>query len=439
MYDVIIIGAGASGLFAAVLLSGAGKKVLVLEQNSRAGKKLSLCGGGNCNLGPAETESGDLSLCYSQFTVNPKTGNFRQEKVRALKTLYFAYPPSLVRSLWTSTDIVKGSFRGLGIALREENGLLYPEKYDAPSLAEELCKRAVKSGAIFIYNTGASAIIKKEKEGYEIHAVDKNGKKMTAASSAVILATGGFSFPGIGGNDSGNKLLFPLSISCRQGKPAIGPVKTENYPFRASSGTVIPSRVSVISQKTGECLAQSKIGQLLFTHHGLSGPVILDLCAAFGECESEKPYLVLDFLPSLSREELFAAMQSFAKEHPKKQAVQLLSSFFPRGLSLILVEKAGINSESVSAEVSKEAMQKTVALVKAFRMDTVLPASRTEAIGWTGGCECGEIDFTTMEAKKSAGLFITGDMVSMCRPCGGYSLWFCWTSALAASIKIENY
>lgn len=438
MYDVIIAGAGASGLFAAVLLSRSGKKVLVLEHNTRPGKKLALCGGGNCNLGPIERESAELSLRYTKFTPHPKTGFFRQESVRALKTLYYTYPPSLVHTLFTSKELVIPPFTGLGLKLREEEeGRLYPAEYDARSFADELWTRAEKAGAQFNFNCEVQSIIKNESGGYTVQFLE-NSESSVEDSRCVILATGGFAYPKIGGSDTGNTLLSNLGIAYRSGKPAMGPLLIQDYPFSASSGTVIQAQGTVVSRKTGAELVRSKKDQLLFTHRGLSGPLILDLCASVHECETEEPFLVLDLLPDLTKDTLLASMQLQVKEHPQKMAVQILSVFFPKVLSATILKKAHIDSEMISAEIPKAAMMRCADLVKAFSLEVKLPTSIHEAMSWSGGCESSEIDFATMESKKNSGLFLTGDMVSMCRPCGGYSLWFCWTSALAACIAINK-
>ncbi len=432
MLDVLIVGAGASGLFSALLLSRTGKKILVIEGQSRAGNKLGLCGGGSCNVGPVERESAKLAPRYLKYAKNPKTGLFREEPVRQLKTLFFAYPPTLVETLWTSREMVAGTFQGLGIALREEEGKLFPADFDARGLAAELCRRSIKAGALFRYNTKVRGITPLVESGFDIQLDDGS----TISARSVILASGGFSYPAIGGNDSGNGILDRLGIAIHPGMPAMGPIPVKNWPFAASSGTVIPARVTLKTKSLGKELLRTPVDQLLFTHRGLSGPVILDICAAVHECAEESPFLQLDLLPALGTEELVVSMQTLAREHPRKQAVQILTQYFPRVLAGILLEKADINPEALSAEIPKASILRLATLVKAFEAKPELPASRSEAMGWTGGCDLSELDFSTMEVKKIPGLFITGDMVSMCRPCGGYSLWFCWTSALAASKKI---
>lgn len=439
MYDVIIIGAGASGLMSAVLLSGSGKKLLVLEKNAREGKKLSLCGGGNCNIGPRERESEELWARYDQFTINAKTDGIRQEPVRALKKLYYAYPPSLVRRLLSSTDIIAGKIRGLGIQLREEDGLLYPSEYNARSFSDELRSRAQKMGAKFQFGVEVSAIIPNaHSDGFSIRMTDKNGNITSADSRFIILATGSFSYPTIGGNDSGNGLLSALGIGVKQGMPAMGPLTVENYPFGGSSGTVINAGATVISSLTGKVLTHPITGNLLFTHRNLSGPIILDICGAIHECANEKPRVMLDLAPDITRDELIESMVKSAREHHSKQAAHLLSSYFPRTLASTILGKAGIDAKAFSATISRAAMARAAALVKEYVLTPILPSSRQEAMSWTGGCLSNEIDFFTMGAKKVRGLYVLGDMVSFCRPCGGYSLWFCWTGALAAAIAIEE-
>jgi len=441
MHDAIIIGAGASGLFSAALLSQTGKKILVLEQQTLSGKKLALCGGGSCNLGPVERESEPLFHRYHRFVRHPKTGQLRQEPVRPLKTLYYAYPPELVQELWTSKETVIGPFKGLGITLREEEGRLYPAEYDARTLAAELTRRAEKNGVEFRYQTRVLSI-EKSAGGYTVRTQPVSGEEehSTATARSVILASGGFSYPAVGGNDSGNALLSAFGIGCRPGTPAMGPLPIKDYPFTGSSGTVIPARVTVrLRDGAVRELVRSETDQLLFTHRGLSGPVILDVCAAIHEAAADSPELELDLIPGTGREVLLGQTQDLIREHPGKKTVQFLTPFFPRTLSAKLLEMAGIDPEAASDGIPKASVLRMIDLVKSL---TLLPAgstARSEAMSWTGGCESGEIDFTTMEAKKAPGLFIIGDMVSFSRPCGGYSLWFCWTSALAAAVKVEKY
>lgn len=452
MYDAIIIGAGASGLFSAVLLSQTGKKILVLEQQALSGKKLALCGGGSCNLGPVERESEPLFHRYHRFVRHPKTGQLRQEPVRPLKTLYYAYPPELVRELWTSKETVIGPFKGLGISLREEEGRLYPAGYEARGLAAELTRRAEKNGVEFRYQTRVLSIEKSD-GGYTVgtQPVSGEAEQSTAAARSVILASGGFSYPAVGGNDSGNALLSAFGIECRPGTPAMGPVTIRDYPFTGSSGTVIPARVTVrvrdgtagahSGSNSGAVreLVRSETDQLLFTHRGLSGPVILDICAAIHEAAADSPELELDLIPGKGREALLSQTQDLIREHPGKKTVQFLTPFFPRTLSAKLLEMAGIDPEAASEGIPKTSLSRMIDLVKSLNLSPAGNTARNEAMSWMGGCESAEIDFTTMEAKKAPGLFIIGDMVSFSRPCGGYSLWFCWTSALAAAVKAEKY
>lgn len=456
MYDLVVIGAGASGLFSAVLAARKGLAVLVLEKNSRPGKKLALCGGGNCNIGPREQDIDDLMPRYAVLGSTKKQSMVQKLTFRKGKNLWYQIPPAQVLE----------TFSDLGIAIRYQDGQLFPAEYDAPGFRDELERLATEAGARILLNRHVTSLEWKT-EGLDTACWHiACGAQDSFLGQHCFLACGGSAYPTIGGTDQGNEILASLGVATHQGEPAMGglhlrPTMTikgglkgpggaqssrKSLPLAELSGLVIPARVQVWNAGLDTLLCNQPPEQLLFTHRGLSGPAILDICGLIHESSKgldleNAPVLVVDFCPDQNWKSLDDASSMLlvrAKEMPKKQLLSLVSELVPRALAAAIIDVASLDPAMVLGNMTRVSISDIAALLWSAVLKPRLPTPWAEAMSWTGGCDPGELDMSTMEVSAKPGLYVLGDMVSLDRPCGGYSLWFAWTSAMAAVKDISK-
>lgn len=447
--DLIIIGAGAAGLFAAVYAARSGLRVLVLEKNSRSGKKLALCGGGNCNIGPREHDIETLLPRYGVFGAKKSSNGGYRSPFRRGKSLWYQVPPASVREVFTDW----------GIRVREQDGQLFPADYDAPGFRDKLEAMALEAGARIVLNRHVTSLGSRNSEEGQLWELCCGDEEVFVAPHC-FLACGGASYPTIGGTNQGNQLLSVLGVPVREGQPAMGglhlrpviavpggfrgPARDsglrKSLPLADLSGLVMPVRVQVKTGRLDQILAEPQVEQILFTHRGLSGPAVLDICglvheASVGCDPGEVPVIVLDFCPSRawkSYDDALRDILAMARENPRKHLASLVSELVPRALALALIDIACLEADAVLGNVTRAAFTDVALLLSTTVLSPRLPTPWTEVMSWTGGCDPRAVDFTTMELKDAPGLYVLGDMVALDRPCGGYSLWFAWTGALAA-------
>lgn len=386
IYDCIVVGAGAAGLFFSAVFP---KKVngLLLEKTKRAGTKLLMSGNGQCNI----THDGSIKDSISCYG---KNGG----KVRSC--LYQYHNDHLRNFLHAN---------GIETTVRED-GKVFPASMDAKEIRDMLLHRAERNGfslqreapVISIKNADALWYVSTETQVY--------------ITKTLVLATGGCSYPTTGSDGS----LFPvlkrdLGLEIVQPKPALSPLKVQQYPFAALAGISFPSAEASIFH--GDKRTAVNAGGLLFTHRDFSGPAVMNM-SKYGEVGDR---LVINYLYPMTYEEVYAALQSSMKTSREHTGNLLANTFkLPRRFTKIMAERIG-NSPK--------------ALAKALTGDTFVITSIgsfNQAMATAGGISLKEIQTKSMELKNHPGLFAIGEVVDIDGITGGYNLQFAYASASAA-------
>lgn len=406
IWDVVVIGGGASGMMAAGRAAELGAKVLLIEKNDILGKKLLITGGGRCNLTNAELN----------------TRKFLEKFKKSDKFLFSAF------SQWNSKDTLDFfNSKGMPTKVEDENRV-FPASDSAQSVWNVLVKYLKSGGVVILSNSPVADLIKKE--NVIEAAVLKNGEKIKAKS--FILATGGKSRPETGSTGDGFIWLKNLGHTISAPNPMLVPIAIkENWVKTLQGVSIADVKINVFQNGKKQI---SKKGKILFTHFGLSGPTILNMAKDIGELlKYGEVNIFLDIAIKLNHKELDKKIQDIFKKNSNKKIKSSLDDLsFPSAVALALIEAAKINPETLCHSVTKEERLKIVKIIKEMPMRVLSLLSAEKAIVASGGVALEEINFKTMGSRLFSNLYITGDILDIDRPSGGYSLQLCWTTGYVA-------
>jgi len=408
-YDVIVIGGGASGLMSAGIAAKRGKKVLLIEKNPECGKKLSITGGGRCNI---TNDTRDPHIFLEKFPESKKFlyGPFAQFAVDETVTFF---QEELNLPLMT-----------------QAKNRMFPTSEKAPDVTKALVTYAKKCGVEILCNTTITNIETKNNRIISIST-----KNETIQTKKVILATGGLAAPETGSTGDGFRFLEKIGHTVQKPSPNIVPLKTSTKWLHKCAGTKLTETRITFAQSDTKI---KKDGDILLTHVGLSGPTILNSAKEVqkllkgGSIEAH-----IDLFPQKNEGELDKDLLSLFTENPKKKIVNLLPEIIPRALARELIQQKNINlTEAVAKDLSRE---KRKALVRALKKITCTVTDTLDfdkAVIADGGVIPEEIDFQTMQSRLYPNLYCIGDTICINRPSGGYSLQLCWTTAWVAAQNI---
>lgn len=403
-YDVAVIGGGPAGMMSAIFAAREGARVVLVEKNKALGKKLLITGGGRCNITNAIFENQLLAKKYGQkgkFLLSPF-------------------------SKWNVDDTIK-FFEGNGMPTKiEAEGRVFPVSNSAQSvldvLARELKKANVEiltSSPIKKIHSSKSEIINIETDDAIIHA------------KVFILTTGGTARPETGSSGDGFKWLKKLGHEIKTPHSALVPVKTKEIWSHKLQGLSFPNvRATLIASGVR---TETRVGKILFTHFGLSGPLILNMSQAIGETLHNSAVTIeLDLFPTLDHSTLDEKLLSYLTTAQNKKLLNALSGFLPPLLAQATIELSSLDHELIVNKLSRTAR---TALVKKLKSLTVTPIGllgSEKAIVSSGGIDLDEVDFKTMSSKKIKNLYLAGDILDFDRPSGGFSLQICWSTGFIA-------
>jgi predicted Rossmann fold flavoprotein len=389
--EVVVIGAGAAGLFAAVRAAERGKRVLVLEKNTKPGVKILMSGGTRCNL--------------TQATDRRALGDaFPRDQSRFLRSPLAALGPEELVDM----------FHREGLRTKvESTGKVFPTSDRALDVQRTLLTMLQRSGAKLELSSPVFTIDRSD-DGF---VVDTPAGAIHA--SQVIIATGGQSYPGCGTTGDGYAWAKSLGHSIVPPRPALVPLKTKNEWTHELSGLTLPDiRVSIVSPDEKKPLASDR-GSVLFTHVGLSGPVVLDVsrevtarpraAGLVAEC---------DFLPDVRREQLVEQLQLL---NGRRQVRGLVEAWLPNRLVESLFHESNIPLERTAAELSKAERLRLVESLKATRLELTGTLGFAKAEVTAGGVALDEVNSSNLESKCSPGLFLVGEVLDIDGPIGGYN------------------
>jgi len=406
-YDVIVIGAGAAGMLAAGTASESGAKVLLLEKMKMAGRKLRITGKGRCNLTNVATMTDFLKQVGKNARfLRPAFSNFFSE------------------------DLIE-FFKQLGVqTITERGGRVFPESEDAVQIAEALTNWLKKSGVKVLYETPVEKLVV---ENGEIKGVST--KQSDYYAKSVIVATGGVSYPATGSTGDGYKFAKAFGHSIIPIRPALVPLETKGDIAERLMGVSLKNvNVSVWfdGKKQGE-----EFGEMLFTHFGLSGPVILTLSRQFiADIQQNKKLTIsIDLKPALDDNKLDARLLRDLNEHGKQKIQTFLRGLLPSKMLPICSELVQISEEKLCNQVTAEERKRLRIWLKNFKFEISGHRSFNEAIITSGGVEVGEVNPKTMESKLVKNLYFAGEVLDLDANTGGYNLQIAFSTGRLAGIS----
>lgn len=404
IWDVVVVGGGPAGMMAAGKAGERGKKVLLLEKNSKLGKKLLITGGGRCNLTNNRPEirgmlskykgSGDfLFSAFSQFG--------------AAETLDF--------------------FHKRGMPTKEETeGRVFPVSNKAESVWNAL-QKYLKDGKVEI-KTDAEVqdIARGELNNFSIRL--KGNKKISA--QAIVIATGGMSHKETGSTGAGFLWLKNLGHEVLENNFALVPVAlTDSWPKKLGGVTLKDTKLT--TYQNGKKY-DVQAGKLLFTHFGISGPTVLNMSKDIGELlQGGEVVISLDLFPNEDTAALKAMIQKLLIENSNKMIKNTLAFVIPAALVSAILPLCGVSADTPNHSVRSEDRKRLITLLKGIPLH-VKELVTGKAVVSSGGVALPEVNFKTMESRVLPGVYIVGDVLNINRPSGGYSLQICWTTGYVA-------
>jgi len=404
-YDVIVVGGGAAGMMAAAVSSALGKRVLILEKNSRLGKKLSITGGGRCNILNAEDVEKDLLTHYADSE----------------QFLYSSFAKFGMRDTYAF-------FESHGLPLKvEARKRAFPSSEKASDVVQMLNKRLVAGKVEIQLNSPVTKV--NHKDG---HIISIETKGVAYSGTSYVFATGGFSHPETGSTGDGFSWLSGLGHTFHPPTPTIVPLKAREPWVKDLAGVSAPSAKMTFFVDGKKSF--SVTGPILFTHVGVSGPTILNSSGKVADLLQEgEVTMAIDLFPTVDLGNLDKALAELFNENKNKTLRNVFRAFVPPGMNnALLAMLPDIDAEIKVHSVTKEHRRQLVTLVKSLTLSITGLLGFDKAVVADGGVPLTEVDMRTLRSKKVDNLFIIGDLLHITRPSGGYSLQLCWTTGYVA-------
>ncbi len=407
--ELIVVGGGASGMLAAVAAASQGMSVTLLEPNAKLGRKLYITGKGRCNL---------TNDCTPDEVLRNIPGNGR-----FLYSAVTRFPPSAVKSFFTE----------LGVPLKTERGRrVFPQSDKAADIIDALLGalrrkkvRIVRERALHIH----------VKEGSIAGVATDQGE---ISCKALILATGGVSYPLTGSTGDGYRMAAELGHIIVPPAPSLVPLVSDGEDCPRMQGLALKN--VAVSVKTGNGkTVYSEQGELLFTHFGLSGPVILSASAHMRNFEREHYHILIDLKPALDEKKLDERILRDFEKMANREFRNALDELLPNLMVPVVVERSGIPPGTRVNSVTRAQRRALLELLKAFRVDIAGPRPISEAIVTSGGVKVNEIDPKTMASKLTPGLFFAGEVIDVDAYTGGFNLQIAWCTGKAAGEGAAEY
>lgn len=407
MKKVLVIGGGAAGMMAAVFAARGGQKVHVFEKNEKLGKKLFITGKGRCNI----TNAGDMDTLFASVISNPKF-------------LYSAFYG------FTNEQTI-AFFEELGVPVKIERGnRVFPVSDHSSDVIGALGREMNRLGVAVHLHTEVEKILTDRENPEQVRGIRlKNGEEI--AGDACIVATGGISYPSTGSTGDGLQFAKELGLKVTELLPTLVPMEVKEWYAKELQGLSLRNVTAAIYD--GKKKLYEEFGEMLFTHYGVSGPIIISASSYVGKkLQGKELRLCIDLKPALSQEQLDQRVLRDFEENRNKQFKNSVDRLFPAKLKPIMIELSGISPEKKVNEISKEERIRFVKLIKEFPMTLTGLRSYKEAIVTKGGVSVKEIDPGTMESKKIKGLYFIGEVLDLDALTGGFNLQIAWSTAVAA-------
>ncbi len=407
MSKVLVIGGGAAGMFAAIFAAYNGNEVHLFEKNEKLGKKLFITGKGRCNI----TNASDLEVLFSSVVTNAKF----------LYSSFYSY---------TNQDVID-FFENIGVQTKIERGnRVFPVSDHSSDVISGLTKELKKLGVELHLRTEVERVV--GKEHFEQIKL-KNGKKI--AGDSCIVATGGFSYQTTGSTGDGYRFAKEMGHKVTEILPSLVPLLIKEEYVKELQGLSLRNIEAAVYD--GKKKLYSDFGEMLFTHYGVSGPLMLSASSYIAKKVKEKELkLVIDLKPALTFEQLDGRVLREFEESMNKQFKNAIQKLFPSKLVPVILAVSDIDSEKKVNLITKEERQQFVTLIKNFTLTITGLREFDEAIITKGGVDVKEINPSTMESKFVQGVYFAGEVLDLDALTGGFNLQIAWSTGHAAGSSI---
>lgn len=400
---IAVIGAGAAGMMAAVTAARLGARVTVFEKNDRPGRKVRITGKGRCNV----TNDCSVQDFLSNVPTNPRF-------------LYTALSK-------LSVEDTKAFFEDAGVPLKVERGnRVFPVSDKAADIVSAMFNSCKKAGVEFVFRKVLGI------------SVDEDGAKIIRYSGgsdtfdAVIIATGGKSYPLTGSDGDGYKFAKELGHTVTELRPSLVPIVAEGYLCGRMQGLSLKNvKLSIFSEKSPKPVYED-FGEMMFTHFGITGPMVLSASAYLPNIGRQKYYAEIDLKPALDDKKLDTRILSDFAKYSNKDFINALSDILPQKMIEPLIEMSGIDERKKVNSITKEERAKLCETIKHFKIPLSHFRPLDEAIVTKGGISVSEINPRTMESKLVPGVYFAGEVIDVDAYTGGFNLQIAFSTGYTA-------
>lgn len=416
MSNVIVVGGGPAGMMAAYAAAFAGHDVTLLEQNEKLGKKLYITGKGRCNV----TNASDMDVLFQNVLSNRKF----------MYSAFYAFDNQAVMDFMESH----------GTPLKTERGNRVFPVSDHSSDIISACERALRKMQVrILFHTRVQSLIVEDGRcgGVVITGLEKTGtgKQKKLSADAVILATGGISYPSTGATGDGYRMAEDTGHRMVKPEPSLVPLVTKEDWVRKLQGLSLKN--TGIRIYDGNRKLYDDFGEMLFTHFGVSGPMILSASASIPpSCFEQELQMKIDLKPALDAEQLDKRILREFEEAKNKSFKNGIVHLFPAKMIPVIIELSCIDPEKKVNEVSREERRGFVELIKHLPVTITGKRGFQEAIITKGGINVRDIDPSTMQSKVLPGLSVCGEVLDLDAMTGGYNLQIAWSTGYLAGLCV---
>lgn len=422
MSKVIVIGGGAAGMMAATAAADAGHRVILLEKNEKLGKKVFITGKGRCNV----TNAADMDVLFDNVCTNAKF----------LYSAFYQYDNKMVMSFLEKA----------GCPLKTERGdRVFPVSDHSSDVIAAFQRELKKRGVEVLLNTEVKRLLTEKKE--QADGNDKgasftclgvelvSGKQLYA--DACIVCTGGVSYASTGSTGDGHRFAEETGHRMVECKPSLVPLEAEEPWCKELMGLSL--RNVSVRMCAGRKELYEGFGEMLFTHFGVSGPLILSASSFYAKQKKDKDEikLYIDLKPALDMEQLDKRLLRDFEENINKQFKNALGGLFPTKLIPVMIDLSGINPDKKVNEITKEERKTFANLIKNLPLTITGTRPFAEAIITQGGVSVKDVNPSTMESKKVEGLYFAGEVLDLDAMTGGFNLQIAWSTGHLAGESIR--
>lgn len=410
MSKVLIAGGGAAGMFAAITAARQGQEVHVYEKNEKLGKKLFITGKGRCNI----TNACDMDTLFDSVITNSKF----------LYSSFYGY---------TNQDVID-FFENIGVRTKTERGeRVFPQSDHSSDVIRALEAEMRRLGVHIHLHTGVKRVISTDGSFDHIELMDGSIVK----GDSCIVATGGLSYQTTGSTGDGYRFARDNGHTVTDCMPSLVSMTTkEEWVPRLQGLSLRNVRTAIFD---GKKKLYDEFGEMLFTHYGVSGPLMLSASSVIGKKLKEKELkLMIDLKPALSMEQLEKRVLRDFEENQNRQFKNAVGKLFPSKLIPVMIELSGIGEEKKVNVISSDERQKFMSLIKNLPVTLTGLRGYNEAIITKGGVKVKEIDPSTMESKLVKGLYFAGEVLDLDAVTGGFNLQIAWSTAYAAGMAVSE-